>query len=687
MDNIKKTKFPWVERDVSWMYFNHRILQEAQRENVPLLERLSFLGIYSNNLDEFFRVRIATLSHIADSKNKTLKAEIKQASDTLKTISHLNESFSKEYIDAIETVKKELNSNGIHLVNDKNINEIQQKAISKLYQEQLSGSIQPVWMNNLGQLENETDDTIYLAVDCKAAEKSRRHNYAVIKIPVSTYGRFFRLPDMDGQIYLMYIDDVIRYCLPWLFAGTVFTRFESYSFKFTKDAEMEIDNDMDISKMQKVQKGVKSRRSGEPIRMGYDEAMPKELLKRIVKRLNINKMDTVLPGDRYPNHRDLISFPNCGRKNLKYPVWTPIQKPEFSDKTSVLQLIHESDRFLHVPYQSFDAYLRFLREASLLPSVHGIKITLYRLAKHSKVVDTLIAAAKNGKKVTVVIELLARFDEANNIYWSKKMRDVGINVIFGVEGLKIHSKITLIEMRTGNLTCIGTGNFHEGNARVYTDCILFTAYRPIVKDIENVFNFIQTPFKPFKFRELLVSPNCMKDRILEMIATEMKNHKMGRPAYIKIKINSVTDEDVVRKLYQAANAGVKVDMVLRGNCALKTYHEDFAENLHIHGIIDRYLEHSRILIFCNNNDPKYYLGSADWMPRNLNNRIEVMTPVYNPNIQQQLQVIVNYGLLDTMQGRIVDGSGHNDFYQPKENEAPFRSQEELYKYYSQGINK
>jgi polyphosphate kinase len=689
MEHQRNNQMPWIERDVSWMYFNHRILQEAQRDNVPILERMLFLGIYSNNLDEFFRVRIATLGRITETEDKSFRYEAARSARTLKKINKLNEDYSKEYVRAVADVKKVLEDKGILILDDHQINEAQQKAISDLYVTKLSGSIQPVWLKNLDQLDSETDDSIYLAVMMKLQKNGSgmvKNDYAVVKIPSLESGRFVRLPDADGKICLMYLDDVVRYCMPWLFSGTPCSDFQAFAFKFTKDAEMELDNDFDISKMQKVQKGVKSRNSGEPLRIGYDNAMPKELLKRVVRKLKVGKMDSILPGDRYPNHKDFMSFPDCGRKDLKYPVWPPLIHPDFSGKASVLQLIHERDRFLHVPYHSFDGYLRFLREAALQPSVKGIKITLYRLAKHSKVVDTLIAAAKNGKKVTVVIELLARFDEANNIFWSKKMKDAGIEVVFGVEGLKVHSKITLIEMTGGNIACIGTGNFHEGNARVYTDCMLFTAYKPIVKDIENVFSFIRTPFKPTKYNELLVSPNSMRKQLMELIDTEMKNQRMGRQAFIKMKINSVTDLNMVRKLYQAAASGVSVDMVLRGNCSIKI-DDKTAANMHIHGIIDRYLEHSRILIFCNNGENRYFMGSADWMSRNLDNRIEVMTPVYNPEIQQELLRIVNAGLRDTMQGRIVDGSGNNDFYAPAEGEKPYRSQEALYQYYKGEIKK
>ena len=344
----------------------------------------------------------------------------------------------------------------------------------------------------------------------------------------------------------------------------------------------------------------------------------------------------------------------------------------------------QANRIQH--YHSFDHYIQLLCEAAISPRVKSIKTTLYRLAKDSKVVEALIAAAKNGKKVTVVIELLARFDESSNIKWSKRMKDAGINVIFGVEGLKVHSKLLWVEMSGGrDIACIGTGNFHEGNARIYTDCMLMTAAPAIVKDVANVFRFIEKSFLPVKFKELLVSPNIMKKNILAMIQTEIKNKKQGKEAYIKVKINHITDEDVVRKLYDASAAGVEVDLLVRGNCALVTGIQGKSDHIRIHGIIDRYLEHSRILIFCNGGDERYFIGSADWMPRNLDHRIEVMAPVYNPAVRAELKRIVEWGMMDNRKGRIVDGTGHNMFYEGTEGAEAFRSQERLYDYYAKQV--
>ena len=562
-DRRKKAHSDYIDRDLSWMYFNRRILQEATRENVPLLERLGFLGIYSNNLDEFFRVRMATLSRIAECEDKSLRKESEHARKLIKRINRLNAVYAKEYEEALAGVRSRLRDEHIFLLNENELDEEQQRYVRRFFRQRLSGFVSPVWITAARQLTDETDDSIYLAVKMNT-EGRKAGDYALIELPVQVSGRFVRLPDRDGNKYLMYLDDVIRYCLPFIFGGLGYTHFEAYAFKFTKDAEMEIGNDLRTGVLQKISKGVKSRRKGDALRVIYDQDMPAALHKRVMNLLNLDKLDTVQAGGRYHNHKDLMAFPDCGRDDLKYPVWKPIVRPETnSSRDSVLRMVQEEDRFIHVPYHSFDYYIRLLQEAAIHKEVKSIKTTLYRLAKDSKVVKALICAARNGKKVTVVIELLARFDEASNINWSKKMQDAGVHVIFGVENLKVHSKITHIGMRNGSdIACVSTGNFHEGNARVYTDYMLMTAAKNIVKDVNAVFTFIEKPYMPVTFKELLVSPNEMKKKFVRLINNEIKNRQQGKPAYIKVKINHITEPEMVRKLYEASENGVRVDLLV-----------------------------------------------------------------------------------------------------------------------------
>lgn len=678
--NSKNSK-TYLPRDISWMYFNHRILQEAQKEQVPLLERLSFLGIYSNNLDEFFRVRVASQNRVAECEEKEAKTDREEAIYILKEINKLNAAYSKEFEKTIKSINQKLREENIYLLREDELDEEQRAFIKDFYYQKLCGYVLPTWFPATKQLKSSTDESIYLAVKMRRKDlSSKKAEYAFLELPVSISGRFVRLNDKDGKCYLTYLDDVIRCCLPLIFSGQNYTDFEAYSFKFTRDAEMEIDNDLRNGMLQKISKGVKSRKKGAPMRIVYDAAMPKVLLKHIMNTLYVDKLDTVLAGGRYQNHKDLMKFPDCDRKDLKYPAWPPILKKELaSPEESILELIRQKDRYIHVPYHSFDSYLRVLQEAAINREVKSIKTTLYRLAKDSKVIEALIAAAHNGKKVTVIIELLARFDEASNIVWSKKMQDAGIEVIFGVEGLKVHSKITLIHMKSGaDLACISSGNFHEGNARMYTDFMLMTASRPIVKDVENVFNFIEKPYTMIKFKELLVSPNEMKQKFIRLINEEIKNKKAGKEAYIKIKINHITDELMVKKLYEAAEAGVQVDLLVRGNCSLKPNLKSLNGNMKVVGIIDRYLEHARIFIFAAGGLNKTFLGSADWMPRNLDHRVEVVTPVYDEDIKANLRKVVEYGLKDTLQGRIVDGLGTN---LENTGDEAFRSQETLYREY------
>ncbi len=678
----KKKDSPYLERDISWMYFNERILQEATRPHVPLLERLSFLGIYSNNLDEFFRVRMASQSRIAECGDRAAVRESEHAKKIIKQIGKLNAHYAKAYAQAVEQVTEELKRENICLVDDTEVTPGQLDFIRSYFRERLSGFIVPVWFSAIKWLDYENDENIYLAVKVSRTEPKPVADYAFLEVPVGPCGRFVRLPDHEGRSYLMYLDDVVRCCLPLVFEGLGFTSFEAYTFKFTRDAEMEIDNDLRTGILQKISKGVKSRKRGEPLRVLYDARIPKDLLKRVLRKLDLDSLDTVLASGRYQNHKDFMRFPDCGRADLRYPTWTPILKRELDGPASLLDRIRQKDRFIHVPYHNFDSFIRILQEAAVSKEVESIKITLYRLARESKVVRALIGAARNGKKVTVVIELLARFDEASNINWSKRMQEAGIKVIFGVEGLKVHSKIVHIGMKRGaDIACISTGNFHEGNARTYTDCMLMTASRRLVKDVDSVFGFIERPYTPVRFKELLVSPNEMKNRFVALINNEIKNRKSGKPAYIKIKINHITDPVMVEKLYEASCAGVDIDLLVRGNCSLVPGIPGVSDHIRIAGIIDRYLEHSRIFVFAAGGEERVFIGSADWMPRNLDNRVEVVTPVYDPEVKEEMKRIVDFGLRDTLQARIVDGEGKNLFKQPDEGGQPFRSQEALYEYY------
>nr|MCR5579959.1 hypothetical protein [Pseudobutyrivibrio sp.] len=437
--------------------------------------------------------------------NKDDERKIKRS---LKTFNQLNERFSKEYAKATDQVFKELEQHKIRIIDESQLNDEQKAFLTQLFYTKLNGSINPIWLSHVDSLSSLEDNRIYLAVEKKRLSDGEV-KYALVKVPDRIYGRWLKIPSSDGYDNIMYLDDAIRFLLPMVFIGFKDSRFRAFSFKFTKDAEMEMDSEGDYGTLERIAAGVNSRKKGDTVRIVYDDEMPKEILKEIKKRLNLKVLDTSLAGKRYQNHKDLMTFPDCGHSELKYPRWKQIMKPEFCDADSILEQIRQKDRFIHVPYHSFDGYIRILQEAAIKPEVKAIKTTLYRLAKDSKVVKALITAARNGKKVTAVVELLARFDEESNIMWSRRMQEEGVNVIYGVEGLKIHSKLLFIESNKGNIACVGTGNFHEGNAHIYTDYLMMTGRPRIVNEVERVFSFIDKPFTQLRFRELMVSPNSM----------------------------------------------------------------------------------------------------------------------------------------------------------------------------------
>ena len=673
------------------MYFNKRILLEARREDLPILERFNYLGIYSNNLDEFFRVRVASLRRMVDTSLEATEDERKKAREVLRKILRLNQEYSQLFEETFEELLHSLSEAHIHIVNERELSKEQEKEVRSFFMEKINGTTNPIFINSpTFSAERHLKESLYLAIVLwhDISEGEENHEIALIEVPTKDLGRFFRLKDKAGESYLMFLDDVLRSCLPYFFIGKKYARYEAYTFKFTKDAEFEIDQDLRTSVIEKVSRGVKRRKRGETVRVVYDEAIPPMVLKKLSDMAELNYRDTRVGGGRYHNMRDLMTLPDCGRKGLRFPPREPLRMDELRYTESVISEILERDRCVHFPYQSFDHFLRLLQEAAISPSVTEIRISLYRVAQSSKVIKALMAAAQNGKRVTAVIELLARFDEQSNISWSKKMQDSGINVVFGHEKLKIHSKLVYIATTQGNIACIGSGNLHEGTAKVYTDLMLMTAHKGITSDVLKVFDFIERPFLNIHFKELLVAPNDMRQPLYNMINREIRLARSGKEAFIRLKLNHIVDEKMVQKLYEACCAGVHVELCLRGNCSLIPQATDFSEGMYINSIISRYLEHSRIYIFGNDGKPRYFIGSTDWMARNLDKRIEVMTPVYDEDIQRELDFIVSAGLSDTEQGYYtLDGEVYarrGDF--PPGTEL-FNSQDAIYQYYLNQKNK
>lgn len=672
--------FPYIDRDISWMFFNARVLQEASRQDVPLLERLNYLGIYSNNLDEFYRVRMASDARLAEMRRAAVRDRAEAAKILVQRLQQLDAGYSAVYHKEVHAVLEELKKQNIEFVGEENLSDADRHFVRKWFRQTLAGFVNPQWLKAAKDLYNYNDESIYLAIDL---ERNGESDYAILDLPAQQVGRFLQLPSDDDAVRLIYIDDVVRICLPLLFPGLDYDRYSAYSFKFTRDAEMEIDDDLHIGRLQKVANAVNNRRKDPAMRVIYDREMPQQLLNKILHHLKVDAMDTLQPSGRYHNHKDFMTLPDFGRTDLTYAPMPPLVPAELKSGKSLLSEIQQRDRFIHVPYHTFDYFIRLLQEAAVSPAVRSIKISLYRVAGHSKVVEALIAAARNGKKVTVLVELMARFNEQSNINISRRMQEAGIKVLFGPEGMKVHGKLLYIGMRRSrDISVISTGNFHEGNARHYTDVLLFTSRPEITSEVNMVFDLIRNPFAGCSFKKLMVSPQSMRDKIYELIDNEIAAAKKGREAGIKIKINHITDPGMVQKLYEASQAGVPVDLLVRGCCSLVPGKKGISENIRAYGIIDRYLEHSRILVFKAGGKNLTFIGSADWMPRNLDRRIEVMAPVIDPEIKREMLAIIDMGLRDNISARVIDGNGTNDIHKT-DGEAIFRSQSKLYEHYNE----
>lgn len=672
--------FPYIDRDISWMFFNARVLQEASRQDVPLLERLNYLGIYSNNLDEFYRVRMASDARLAEMRRAAVRDRAEAAKILVQRLQQLDAGYSAVYHKEVHAVLEELKKQNIEFVGEENLSDADRHFVRKWFRQTLAGFVNPQWLKAAKDLYNYNDESIYLAIDL---ERNGESDYAILDLPAQQVGRFLQLPSDDDAVRLIYIDDVVRICLPLLFPGLDYDRYSAYSFKFTRDAEMEIDDDLHIGRLQKVANAVNNRRKGPAMRVIYDREMPQQLLNKILHHLKVDAMDTLQPSGRYHNHKDFMTLPDFGRTDLTYAPMPPLVPAELKSGKSLLSEIQQRDRFIHVPYHTFDYFIRLLQEAAVSPAVRSIKISLYRVAGHSKVVEALIAAARNGKKVTVLVELMARFNEQSNINISRRMQEAGIKVLFGPEGMKVHGKLLYIGMRKSrDISVISTGNFHEVNARHYTDVLLFTSRPEITSEVNMVFDLIRNPFAGCSFKKLMVSPQSMRDKIYELIDNEIAAAKKGREAGIKIKINHITDPGMVQKLYEASQAGVPVDLLVRGCCSLVPGKKGISENIRAYGIIDRYLEHSRILVFKAGGKNLTFIGSADWMPRNLDRRIEVMAPVIDPEIKREMLAIIDMGLRDNISARVIDGNGTNDIHKT-DGEAIFRSQSKLYEHYNE----
>jgi polyphosphate kinase len=680
----------YISREISWLSFNERVLQEAENKQVPLFERIKFLGIFSNNLDEFFRVRVATQLRLMQLDKGIKEFVLDKPKKVVQRIQKIVQGFQIRFDSIYAQIVNELKENDIFIINENELSEEHKVHVRHLFKTKIAPSVAPIMISRLDVFPELTDRSIYLAVKLSKRLVPDVHEYAVIEIPSGDQPRFILLPNAEGKHYIILIDDVIRFCLDQVFSILPYDTFEAYTIKITRDAELDVDNDIAESLLEKISKSVQNRTKGQPVRFVYDADIAPDLLSFIIQRMDLDEDDNLLAGARYHNFKDFISFPRVGSESLVNQQLNPVPIPRLDCATSILEEVAKKDFFLHYPYHSFSYYTRMLREAAIDPRVTSIKITLYRVATESKVVKALMNAAQNGKSVTVVIELLARFDEGANIFWSKKMEEVGIKIIFGIYGLKVHSKQTLITREEGgklvNYATISTGNFHEGNANLYTDFNIFTADTRITNEVEKVFTFLEYNYKTFNYRYLWVSPVSMRRKLYLHIDTEIANARKRQPAYIYCKINNIVDVDVIQKLYQASNAGVKIRLMVRGICSLVPGVRGQSENIEVISVVDRYLEHSRFFIFCNDNHPKYFISSADWMTRNLDHRVEVAAPVLDPDLQSELLQIFEAGFKDNVKARIVDAKQSNVFKSEPKKKA-YQSQIELHNRYLKEYNK
>ena len=693
IDNLDTTKNQYRNRELSWLQFNARVLQEAEDPSVPLIERLRFLGIFSNNLDEFFKVRYATVRRIVEAGKggRSFLGGI-SASDLLEEITQIVIEQQSHSLRILKKISKELQKENIFIINETEVSKAQSEFISDYFLRKVSPALVTIMIGELEEFPMLKDSAAYLAVRMVMKKEDdtfqSRSNFALIEIP-KVVDRFVVLPQKGDKQYIIILDDLIRYCLHNIFSIFKYESISAHMIKITRDAELDIDSDLSRSFIEKISKSVKNRSTGDPVRFVYDKSIDAETLQFLLQKMGIDTTDSIIPGGRYHNRRDYMKFPSLGRNDLLYKKIEPLAIPGLSLQGSLLDKIAHKDYLLYAPYQSFSYVVKFLREAALDPNVKSIRITIYRLAQISHIASSLINAAKNGKNVIVQIELQARFDEEANIQYAEQMQSEGVRLIFGVSGLKVHCKACVIERleneKIKRYAFISTGNFNESTARIYTDYTLFTSNQKIGKEINKVFDFFEVNYKIKKYNHLIVSPHYTRNSIYNLIENEIQNKKKGNSSGIRLKMNSLSDFKMIDKLYQASRAGVKIKLIIRGICCLMPGIKGMSENIEVISIVDKFLEHPRLFIFDNNGQPKIYISSADFMGRNLDNRVEISCPIYDEDIKKELIDTFEISWKDNVKARIISGKALNRYR--KNDEEPFRSQFKLYEYYKQKLEK
>ncbi|MDA9843481.1 polyphosphate kinase 1 [Flavobacteriaceae bacterium] len=679
-----KIQSRFINRELSWLDFNARVLQEATHSSVPLLERLRFIGIFSNNLDEFFQVRYATVQRIVQSEKSGKKVfGGKDAKELLKSITSKVIEQQKESVKILREIEKELEKEQIFFVNEKQVLEEHKSFLKEYFIQKVSPALMTIMISEK-ETQDFSDNQAFLTVKLSfSSDKKTNNQFALIELP-KELDRFIVLPQLGKNQYVMFLDDLIRYHFHLIFNFFEYTQISSHMIKVTRDAELDMEGDVSKSYINKIVESVKERILAEPVRLVYDKDIENDTLDLVKNLLGIDTTDSLIPGGRYHHRRDYMNFPELKSNELHYKRVDAITIPGLSLEKSIFKSIDKKDFLLYTPYHSFSYLIKFLREAALDPEVTTIKITIYRLSKLSNVASALINAAKNGKKVLVQIELQARFDETNNITYAEQMQAAGVELIFGIPGLKVHSKIGVIEKvvagKKKRYGFISTGNFNEDTAKIYTDYTLLTSDQKILKEVNKVFNFLQVHYKLKKYKHLIVSPHYTHNAIVRMIKQEIDNHKAGLPSGIKLKLNAITNFEMIQKLYEASCAGVSIQMIVRGICCLIPGVKGMSENIEVISIVDKYLEHPRVYIFANGGKQKVYISSADFMTRNIENRVEVAVPIYDTGLQDEITDVFEIAWKDNVKARKINGTVQNEFI--KNDLEIVRSQWKIHDYYS-----
>lgn len=681
----------YFPKELSWLSFNERVLQEAADPKNPLIERLRFLGIYSNNMDEFYRVRVADVKRRILLKKFDSVHDDEGAEELMQEIQTLVLRMGEKFNAIYQELQLELRKHNIEFIDQRKLNESQSAWVRTYFKEKVLRHISPIIISSDSQTlaKRLEDNATYLMVEMIGAGAPE---YAIVQVPSDDISRFLELPielnktKKRGRYrhQFMMLDDVIIHCLRDIFSGFFdFCEIQAYSMKLTKDAEYNLSDTLDQSLLDKMSRGLRQRLEAEPVRLVYDAAMPEQMLHMLQKQIGASTLDALIPGGRYRNFKDFISFPNSGHASLEFAPLPPLHSPDFEQHSTAFDAIRANDVLLHYPYHNFTYFTEWIRQASFDPKVTSIKMTMYRVAKNSRVIHSLLDAVRNGKQVTVVVELKARFDEENNIQWARRMTQAGIQVVFGLTTLKIHSKLCLISRdekgKQVKYAHIGTGNFNERTARVYTDMSLFTCHQEICDEVDQVFEFVEYTYKPFVFKHLIVSPTWSRPKLNALIEREILHAQQGKKAEIVLKVNNLVDDPIVDMLYRASQAGVKIRIIVRGMCSLIPGIAGKSSNIKVISVLDRFLEHARVYQFHNAGDVDLYLSSADWMTRNIEQRVEVGVPIYDARIKQQIMTILDLQWNDNVKARLIDKQQSNPYIK-RGNKKSIRSQQAIYDY-------